>query len=112
MSTPMEERYSEYVLGKARAVPATAIQQDENDPSIWRVVSQRTGTVERVQFIFDPIMRDEIEWRICSCTNGGKRGGEAKCYHAAAAELARQGEKGETDECSAAGEDHSGPIGS
>lgn len=80
----MREDYSWQVMNKARAVPRETIRQDEDDSSVWRVTSTRTGKEERVQLLGDP---DDPDWITCSCANGGHSGGKAKCYHAASVEL-------------------------
>lgn len=78
----MIENFSENVIDKAKTVKLPDIKPDEADDSIWWVTSQRTGKKERVQFIGD-------DWVTCSCENGSRRGGQAACYHAAAAEMLR-----------------------
>lgn len=76
------DNFSNYVLGKARAVRLQDIQQSESDPALWKVTSSRTGHVHWVRF-------DE-NFVTCTCENGNHLGGGARCYHAAAAIFARE----------------------
>lgn len=75
--------YSWQVMNKARDVPSEAITQSEADPSVWWVVSTRTGKSERVQILGE---LTDPSWVTCTCANGGHSGGKAKCYHAASVE--------------------------
>lgn len=90
------DEFSEHVRSKAEAVAAEHISQDETDETVWRVVSSRTGKVQRVQFVGEDFL-------ICDCANGSRRGGRAACYHAAAvlmrvAEEEKSNDGGESDE--------------
>lgn len=80
----MKDHFSANVMSKARAVPADAVTQMEEDPTIFLVESQRTGKKVQVQLLFED---GKVMWRTCTCTNGNKRGGQAECYHAARAEM-------------------------
>lgn len=84
MSEKLEDRYSTYVLVKARRVPLEDIRQHESDPSVWFVKSARTGAEHRVQFV--------ESWAMCTCRRGDVKVSSAGCYHQAAAELAMSDE--------------------
>lgn len=72
--------FSDNVVDKARSVKLADIKPHESDETVWFVKSMRTGKWERVQFVGD-------DWVTCSCQHGSNRGGQAACYHAAAAVL-------------------------
>lgn len=82
----MSARFSEAVRAKARSIPAEDIEQVDDEGRLWRVRSGRTGRMHTVQFIEG----EESSWVTCSCRHGQSNGGQAGCYHAGAADLARQ----------------------
>lgn len=82
MSDDLRENFSEAVWEKAKSVKLEDLSRSINDETMWFVTSQRTGKQERVQFVGD-------YWVTCSCQNGSRRGGQAECYHAASALMAR-----------------------
>lgn len=82
-----EEHFSTAVIAKAKKIESEHVERSEGDPTVFLVKSPRTGKKVRVQFLFDSEDPARVEWRTCTCTNGNKRGGQASCYHAAAAEL-------------------------
>lgn len=85
----MSARFSEAVQGKARSIPAEDIEQQDTEGKLWRVRSGRTGRMHTVQFISDDEGHD---WVTCTCQHGRSNGGQAGCYHAAAADMARRDE--------------------
>lgn len=80
-------RFSENVVAKAKGIPAEDIEQQDEDGKLWRVRSGRTGKMHTVQFISD---EEGHDWVTCTCQHGRTYGGQAGCYHAAAADLARR----------------------
>lgn len=85
--------YSEATERKAAGVPTETIKMIGADPNAWSVTSTRTGKAETVMVseMVDPETGDvDGEWITCSCANGAANGGAAKCYHACAAEAARE----------------------
>lgn len=82
------EQFSEAVLTKAKAVPTEDIEPQNEEGTVWRVRSGRTGRMHTVQFIDD----EHRSWVTCSCQHGRSNGGQAGCYHAASAYLARHDE--------------------
>ena len=85
----MSARFSEAVRAKARSIPAEDIEQQDTEGRLWRVRSGRTGRMHTVQFISDDEGHD---WVTCTCQHGRSNGGQAGCYHAGAADMARRDE--------------------
>ena len=91
----MSARFSEAVRAKARSIPAEDIEQVDDEGRLWRVRSGRTGRMHTVQFITGGDPEGEVpivDWITCSCQHGQTNGGQAGCYHAAAADMARRDE--------------------
>lgn len=85
-------RFSEAVQEKAKSTPAEDIEQQDTEGKLWRVRSGRTGRMHTVQFTSAADYGEDAEWVTCSCQHGRTNGGQAGCYHAAAADLARRDE--------------------
>lgn len=83
----LEDNFSAAVIAKARKIEPENVAPMEGDPTVFLVESTRTGKKVRVQLLLDPDTGRSVEWRTCTCTNGNKRGGQASCYHASAAEM-------------------------
>jgi hypothetical protein len=78
--------FADEVLEKAVAVVKQQhIRPDDEHYGIWWVVSLNgpNNNIYRTQALFDPDT-GKVEWITCTCAHGLHRGGDARCYHAAA----------------------------
>jgi hypothetical protein len=66
------------------------LRRDSQHAGLWWVVSLHNPNIYRVQVGYDDDGQSVV-YITCTCTHGMNRGGDARCYHAAAA-LAAIGE--------------------
>lgn len=76
-------RFSDEVLENAQQViDKDLIKPDPDHPNLWWVTSLHgSGHIYRVQ----TTITADITYLTCTCAHGLHTGGDARCYHAAAA---------------------------